>query len=90
MLEEIELIPGYSPFLTQECEVLSFTRLIDDDRVSQMMMNLERLTKRSIITDMVVENEEHRATLEWLSKTKYRDHHRDLGGMRLAGQEIGC
>lgn len=90
MLEEIELIPDYSPFLSQEREVLSFTRLVDRDRVSQMMMNLERLTKRSMITDIVVENEKHRAVLEWLSKIKYRDHYRDLGGMRLAGQEIGC
>jgi hypothetical protein len=71
--------------LAQEREVFSFTRLVDGDRVSQMMTKLERLTERSAIADIAVENDKHKIVLEWLSKTNYRDHHRDLSGMRLTG-----
>jgi ankyrin repeat protein len=74
-----------SVLLVKEKELLRFTSLIDGQRLLSVANNVNRTAELAVIADKAVQEQEYVKILDWLSKTKYLDHHRSQRNLRSAG-----
>jgi ankyrin repeat protein len=74
-----------SMLLAKEKEVLRFTNLIDGQRLLSVTKNVNRTAELAAIADKAVQEQEYVKILDWLSKTRYLDHHRSQRNLRSPG-----
>jgi ankyrin repeat protein len=74
-----------SMLLVKEKEVLRFTNLIDGQRLLSVTKNVNRTAELTAIADKAVQEQEYVKILDWLSKTRYLDHHRSQRNLRSPG-----
>lgn len=58
--------------LSKEQEAFSLTRLVDGSRMFEMSIKVDRFAERWRIADKLVDHEEYKGILNWLSQTNYR------------------
>lgn len=64
--------------------MLRFTRLVDGKRILNIRTTVDRTAELSVIADQAVQEGKYVAVLEWMSKTRYIDHHNDQRTLRLS------